>query len=164
MATERDYILGTHDEEIERLGLQHRVWRPRALDAWRRAGVTTGQTILDVGCGPGYAAIDLAEIVEKSGRVIAVDRSHRFLDALDVFRRERRLDNIESLALELDQDALPSGPVNAAWARWVFAFVRHPRRHRFGIADRASGDGLSHPRAQPRRGRRPLLEIIATKV
>jgi protein-L-isoaspartate O-methyltransferase len=127
MATERDYVLGTHDEEIERLGLQHRVWRPRALDAWRRAGVTTGQTILDVGCGPGYAAVDLAEIVGTSGRVIAVDRSRRFLDALEVIRRQRGLDRIETYLLDLDQDALPPGPVDAAWARWVFAFVRNPK-------------------------------------
>ena len=27
---ERDYVLGTHDDEIYRLGFQHRVWRPRA--------------------------------------------------------------------------------------------------------------------------------------
>jgi hypothetical protein len=37
---DRDYVLCTHDEEIARLGLQHAVWRPRVLDAWRRAGIT----------------------------------------------------------------------------------------------------------------------------
>ena len=68
MADEKDYVLGTHDEEIARLGLQHRVWRPRVLDAWRRAGFTLGQTILDVGCGPGHATLDLAEIVGPRGR------------------------------------------------------------------------------------------------
>ena len=73
--TERDYVLGTNDEEIQRLALQHRVWRPRALDAWRRAGFTAGQTLLDVGCGPGHATVDLAGIVGPSGRVVAVDRS-----------------------------------------------------------------------------------------
>ena len=39
MSEERDYLLGTHDAEVQRLGLQHRVWRPRVLDAWRRAGI-----------------------------------------------------------------------------------------------------------------------------
>src|SRR5262249_55936375 len=57
-AAERDYVLGTHDAEIARLGLQHRVWRPRVLDAWRRAGLTSGWTAVDVGCGPGYASLD----------------------------------------------------------------------------------------------------------
>ena len=55
MTQERDYVLGTHDDEINRLGLQHSVWRPKVLDAWRRAGFTVGQTIIDVGSGPGHA-------------------------------------------------------------------------------------------------------------
>ena len=40
MNTETDYVLGTHDEEIARLGIQHQVWRPYMLDAWSRAGIT----------------------------------------------------------------------------------------------------------------------------
>jgi len=67
MKQEKDYILGTHDDEVERLGLQHRVWRPRASDAWRRAGFTTGWKILDIGSGPGLATVDLAQIVGPTG-------------------------------------------------------------------------------------------------
>src|SRR5262245_48840980 len=63
-----DYVLGTRDDEVARLLLQHRVWRPRALDAWRRAGFTTGDTIIDVGAGPGHASVDLAQIVGPAGR------------------------------------------------------------------------------------------------
>lgn len=124
---ERDYVLGTHDEEISRLALQHRVWRPRASDAWRRAGFTTGQTILDVGCGPGHATLDLAEIVGPTGRVVALDRSRRFLDALEAATRRRGLENVAAHELDLDQDALPAGPADAAWVRWVFAFMNRPR-------------------------------------
>src|SRR5437667_409272 len=64
---ERDYVLGTHDEEIARLGLQHRVWRPVVLECWQKAGITVGSRVLDVGAGPGYATVDLAEIVGQSG-------------------------------------------------------------------------------------------------
>lgn len=127
MSHDKDYVLGTHDEEIARLALQHRVWRPRALDAWRRAGFTVGQTLLDIGCGPGHASIDLAEIVGPSGRVIAIDRSRRFLDALDAARRQRGLNNIEALELDLDEAELPALGADGAWSRWVFAFVKHPR-------------------------------------
>src|SRR5258706_6203782 len=91
MSPERDYVLGTHDDEIERLALQHRVWRPRALDAWRRAGFTVGQTLLDVGCGPGMATLDLSEIVGPTGRIVAMDRSRRFLDVLESRRTQRGL-------------------------------------------------------------------------
>src|SRR5258705_13430646 len=106
MKSERDYILGTHDEEIERLALQNRVWRPRAADAWRRAGFTVGQTLLDIGCGPGHASVDLAEIVGPSGRVVAIDRSRRFLDALEATRPQRGLDTIATFELDLDEAEL----------------------------------------------------------
>ncbi len=120
---ERDYILGTHDEELNRLALQHRVWRPRALDAWTRAGFTVGQTLLDVGCGPGFATLDLAEVVGANGRVVAVDRSRRFLDALE----SRRLPNVVTHELDLDEARLPQGNADGAWVRWVFAFLKNPR-------------------------------------
>ena len=146
MADEKDYVLGTHDEEIERLGLQHRVWRPRVLDAWKRAGFTVGQTILDVGCGPGYAALDLAEIVGPRGRVVAVDRSRRFLDVLASAGRERGLAWIETREQDLDLADLPSVGADAAWARWVIAFVRDPRAlvGRIARALRPGGIFVSH--------------------
>lgn len=127
MSHERDYVLGTHDEESARLLLQHRVWRPRALDAWRRAGFTVGQRLLDLGCGPGHAAVDLAEIVGPAGRIVAIDRSRRFLDTLEATRRHRGLDQITPLELDLNAAGPPPGDADGAWARWVFAFVTHPR-------------------------------------
>ena len=84
MATEGDYLLGTHEEELARLGLQHRVWRAVALDCWQRAGITVGKRVLDVGAGPGYAAIDLAEIVGPTGEVVALERSQNFIRARQV--------------------------------------------------------------------------------
>ena len=128
MPNDKDYILGTHDEEITRLGLQHRVWRPRALEAWRNAGFTVGQTLLDLGCGPGFASIDLAEIVGPAGKIFAIDRSRRFLNALAVARQQRGLEHIEMHELDLDEAALPNFEADGAWARWVFAFVKRPRQ------------------------------------
>src|SRR5437870_1361095 len=80
--SEKDYVLGTHDEELLRLGLQHRVWRPVVLDCWQKAGITTGKRVLDLGAGPGYAALDLAEIVGRSGEVVALERSGKFVAAI----------------------------------------------------------------------------------
>jgi SAM-dependent methyltransferase len=126
-AAERDYVLGTHDEEIARLGLQHRVWRPRVLEAWRCAGFSAGQTLLDVGAGPGYATLDLAEVVGPTGRVVALERSRRFLEALEEGRRRRGLDNIETREIDLDEGDLPDQGADGAWCRWILAFVRQPR-------------------------------------
>lgn len=138
---ERDYVLGTHDEEIERLALQHRTWRPRVVDAWKRAGFGPGQHLLDLGCGPGWATLDLAAVAGPSGRVHAVDRSRRFLDHLraqvgraapaggaagsGVATGARA--PVEIHERDLDEDALPEIQVDGAFARWVFAFVRRPQ-------------------------------------
>jgi SAM-dependent methyltransferase len=127
MAKERDYVLGTHDAEVDRLGLQHRVWRPRVSDAWRRAGFTVGQALLDVGCGPGFAALDLAGIVGPTGRIVAVDRSRRFLDVAAAAARARGHAHLETHELDLDEQPLPCAQLDGAWSRWVYAFVRTPR-------------------------------------
>ena len=121
-----DYFLGTHDEELARLGLQHRVWRPTVLDVWRRAGITVGSRILDVGAGPGYAALDLAEIVGRSGRVVAVERSEQFVRAGQEACKVRGFVNVEFRRLELMSDPLPAGNFDVAWCRWVASFVSSP--------------------------------------
>lgn len=130
-----DYVLGTENDEVERLGLQHLVWRPRVSDAWRRAGFTTGQHLIDVGCGPGYASVDLAAIVGRSGRVTAIDRSRRFLDRLEARAAQAGLENIEQIHLDLDTESLPRLSADGAWCRWVFAFLTRPRELLAGISD-----------------------------
>src|SRR5215472_18130098 len=102
-----DYVLGTHLQELARLGLQHRVWRPVVLDCWQRAGLTVGKRVLDVGAGPGYAAIDLAEIVGPTGEVIALERSRNFIRAIEQACRARSLSNIRIHQLDLMTDELP---------------------------------------------------------
>jgi SAM-dependent methyltransferase len=126
-SNDRDYVLGTHDDEIARLGLQHDVWRPRALAAWQRAGFNIGQTIIDVGSGPGYATLDLAELVGPRGRVIAVDRSRRFLDALDARRQARGIEHVTVIESDLDDAVFDPSVADGAWCRWVLAFVLRPR-------------------------------------
>ena len=135
-------MLGTHAEEISRLALQHRVWRPRALDAWRRAGFTVGQTLLDLGCGPGYASIDPAEIVGPTGRVVAIDRSRRFLGALEAASLQRGLDQITTLELDLDESNLSVIRADGAWARWVFAFVKRPHGLLSRVDDALKKNGI----------------------
>jgi len=124
---EKDYVLGTHDEEIARLGLQHSVWRPYATAAWSRAGFRRGQTLIDLGCGPGWATLDLADLVGAEGRIHAIDRSRRFLDALEHAAQARGRSWVTTHEQDLSSGALPVQGADGLWARWVFAFVPGPR-------------------------------------
>src|SRR5712691_5147171 len=126
MGADRDYILGTHEQELARLGLQHRAWRPVALDCWKRAGITAGKRVLDVGAGPGYAAIDLANIVGPTGEVVALERSRNFVNAVREMVRARSLRNVKIHELDLMTDDLPAGDYDFAWCRWVVSFVDDP--------------------------------------
>jgi SAM-dependent methyltransferase len=126
MGTDRDYVLGTHDEELARLGLQHRVWRPVVLDCWQRAGITVGKRVLDVGAGPGYAAVDLAEITGPSGEVVALERSRNFVHAIEAACHARSLANVKIHEMDLMSDDLPAGDYDFAWCRWVISFVNDP--------------------------------------
>ena len=126
MATDRDYVLGTHEEELARLGLQHRVWRPVVLDCWQRAGITVGKRVLDVGAGPGYAAVDLAEIVGATGEVVALERSQNFVRAMEEACRARSLTNVKIHELDLMAGELPRADYDFSWCRWVMSFVSDP--------------------------------------
>jgi len=125
---QQEYLLGTHDEEIDRLGLQHRVWRPNVLACWRRAGITVGSRVLDVGAGPGYATLDLAEIVGPRGHVVALERSERFVAVAREACARRGLANVEFHERDLMAGFPPLRDLDAAWCRWVAAFVQSPAK------------------------------------
>lgn len=138
-ADERDYVLGTHDAELERLGLQHALWSEFARALWRRAGFRPGQTIADVGCGPGYATIDLARLLGSSSRVIAVDESKRFIAYLKAQLQAQAIRNVEAIVGDvrrLDQPpiALQPNSLDGAYIRWVLCWVDDPEAVIAGLA------------------------------
>lgn len=139
---ERGYILGTHDAEIDRLRLQHRVWRPRMLDAWRRAGITLGQTVIDLGSGPGYATLDLAEIVGDGGRVIAIERSKRFVEALRDAAEHHAHANVTVVEADVTEGAFGNAVADALWCRWVFAWLTEPSLAAINIARAVKPGGV----------------------
>jgi SAM-dependent methyltransferase len=165
-----DYVLGTNDEEVARLGLQHRVWRAVASDCWRRAGITLGSRVIDVGAGPGYATVDLAEIVGPKGEVLAVERSARFLAVAKQACASRGLSNVQFRQADLVEDPLGVLNFDYTWCRWVASFVSSPEKLINNIASalRIGGIAIFHEysdygtwRLAPRR---PAVESFAKEV
>lgn len=129
--TDGDYLLGTRDDEVERLGVQARVWRPRVLDGFCRARFAAGQTILDVGAGPGFVTADLADLIGPSGKVIALERSPHFAGVL----RARALANVEVMEIDVNDSGFGHAIADGSWCRWLLAFVADPARTVAHIAD-----------------------------
>jgi SAM-dependent methyltransferase len=125
-SNEHEYVLGTDDAELVRLGLQHRLWSAQAFACWERAGVKPGATVLDVGAGPGFASLDLAQLVAPSGRVIAIDESERFLRYLNERARSLGVTHVETRAQDVQALDVPASSVDVAYARWVLCFTPRP--------------------------------------
>ncbi len=137
-----EYVLGTGDDELGRLGFQHRIWGKQAFAIWERAGFAPGQTILDVGCGPGFGTLDLARIVTPSGRMIAVDASQRYLDYLQSQIAGQGLSNVDVHLSDVTQLNLPPNSIDGAYARWVLCFVRDPGAVIAGVAKALRPGGI----------------------
>ena len=135
--TEREYVLGTGNDELARLAQQHRLWSDAAHQAWMRAGLQPGQRALDVGAGPGYASFDLANLVTRTGAVVAVDESAAFIGHVNEQAAARHLPQLRGCVGDVQQlgDAL-AGEVafDLAYARWVLCFVRDPEAVVRGVA------------------------------
>ena len=68
-------------EKAGHLELRIRRWfqNPRAI---LRPYVRPGMTVLDLGCGPGFFTLEMAQMVGPSGRVVAVDLQQGRVDRL----------------------------------------------------------------------------------
>lgn len=135
MSTANDtYVLGTAQAERERLGRQHAIWRADTLAAWDRAGFQKGQRLLDLGCGPGFAALDLAGRVGPQGAVLAIDNAPSYLEHLKQEAQAQGLGQLTTQLLDLGshsssktvEDAIGSGQWDGAWCRWLAMFLPDP--------------------------------------
>jgi len=125
MAEHNDYILGTEWKELNRLGIQHQVWASEARKAWELAEFGTGQTILDLGSGPGFCSRDLGYMVGETGKVIAVDKSSDFLKFLDEVTKLHKL-KIETRCTDFDTMDLGDLSLDGIYSRWALAWIANP--------------------------------------
>lgn len=139
---EKEYALGANAAEILRLGVQHRMWAASAMALWERANIRAGQTVLDIGCGPGYTSIDLAGVVTSRGRVIAVDQSELFIEHLR--NRQKLLGDttIDPRVGDVQKLELDKASVDAAYQRWVLCFVSDPEAVVRGVAHALKPGGV----------------------
>ena len=126
MKEDQAYILGTDEEELFRLGVQHQVWAEEAQHGWRSANFRAGQTILDLGCGPGYCTKELAFLVGQKGKVIGIDKSIGFIEFLKQVSKKYNL-NIDPVASDFDQMSLESESLDGMYSRWGLAWVPNPQ-------------------------------------
>ena len=129
MSTEKEYLLGTNNEELERLRFQHGVWRSVTDGFLDRLHVGKGWNCLDVGAGPGFVTMDLRERVGESGAITALEPSELYVQYLRNEKEKKGWSNITSLLGTVESANLPADAYDLIFIRWVINFL--PDREKF---------------------------------
>lgn len=116
-----------NDNPIRRLLLPpRRVTRPF---------VAEGQVVADIGCGPGFCTLELAEIVGPRGRVYAVDVDDRPLRAVELKAARLGYRNIEAHAASAaDLRFIPDGSVDFVLAHGLLCSMA-PQHHQAAVSE-----------------------------
>ena len=73
-----DHWIDIEEDRIERYERMFQ-WRESQLEQLAPASIEPGHRILDFGCGPGFLALALADMVGEQGRVYGADINARFV-------------------------------------------------------------------------------------
>ena len=122
---QNDYIIRGGIEGRERLRILSRVLQPTTLDLLRRAGARPGLRCLEVGCGGGDVACDLARMVVPGGRVLGTDIDRPQLAIARAEAEAQGLDNVAFEYSDITRD-IPEGPFDFIHARFVLTHIPNP--------------------------------------
>jgi ubiquinone/menaquinone biosynthesis C-methylase UbiE len=84
----------------------------RALEA---AGLAPGQTVVELGCGPGIYTLPAAQIVGSAGTVYALDTNPRAITYLGNKARAAGASNIKGIKAHAADSHLPDGLFDLAF-------------------------------------------------
>jgi predicted O-methyltransferase YrrM len=126
----------------ERLRLLARVMRPATLGLLQCAGVAPGMRCLDIGCGGGDVAIELARMVGPDGHVAAIDFDPVKIELACEDAAAAGLSNVAFAVADLvtELEALP--PADLVYARFVLTHLREPEAALARMAGRLAPGGL----------------------
>ena len=90
---------------------------------WNSAGLRAGQSVLDLGAGPGFASADLARLVGDQGRVLGLERSEVYVESGRRMAKQAGLHQLELRQQDLLSDPWPAESFDLVWCRWVAMFL-----------------------------------------
>ncbi len=98
----------------------------------RRLGVAEGQTVADIGCGPGFFTVPAAQIVGPTGQVLAGDVQGEMLTAVRGRVAEAGLTNVHVVKTSATDVPIPPGKCDFV----LLAFVLHEVEQRASFVHR----------------------------
>jgi SAM-dependent methyltransferase len=122
----RTYALGYSQSEFSRLEQQGTFFAGLTEDVLRRAGLSPGMRVLDIGCGVGDVSLLAAWMVGPSGAVLGIDRS---ADAIATAQRRAAAaaqDNVVRFAAAEIDTLTPGEAFDAVIGRLILMYLPDP--------------------------------------
>jgi SAM-dependent methyltransferase len=133
------YTMHVGDADATRLALLGEFYDPASSAFLEAAGVSEGDTVVDLGCGHGGVTERIAARVGDQGMVYAVDTSE---DQLRIARdRLAHRHNIRFVHAGVDDDPLNGERVNWVYSRFLLMHVADPHNALTAMADMLVDNG-----------------------
>jgi SAM-dependent methyltransferase len=95
-------------------------------DLLTRLGAERGERILDIGSGGGKLSQEVGAQVGSQGRVLGADLSEALVGLARERARQAGSANVEFVAFDVQEDAIPGGPFTAAVSQFGVMFFDEP--------------------------------------
>jgi SAM-dependent methyltransferase len=120
-----EYALGSAEAEQERL-IRQAAWLTAHTERFfRRAGIRTGQRVLDLGSGVGDVSLIAAGLVGSSGEVVGAERDTQAIARAAARMHDLGIKQVRFLRTDV-ADLATEKPFDAAVGRYILMFLRDP--------------------------------------
>ena len=120
-----EYALGSDGAEHERL-IRQAAWLTAHTERFfRRAGIGSGQRVLDLGSGVGDVALIAGRLVGSGGEVVGAERDARAIAKARARMSELGLKHVRFTQIDV-ADLPVDRPFDAAVGRYILMFLRDP--------------------------------------
>ncbi len=119
----KDYVLGVNNYELNRLKFQHGVWKEITDTFLDKLNIALGSKVLDAGSGPGFASMDMLNRTGAAGEVTALEPSEMYVNYLRGYCNENNITNLNVINGTVETAELPKEYFDVIFARWVISFV-----------------------------------------
>ncbi|MDP9116612.1 MAG: methyltransferase domain-containing protein [Actinomycetota bacterium] len=116
-----DYALRLGATEIARYQMMAERARASEANLWHTAGINTGATVADIGCGPGAMTALLAEESGPTGCVVAVDNDPEAVTLARAAMKAAGHAHVDIRVGEADSTGLSEGNFDVVMLRHVLA-------------------------------------------
>ena len=124
-----EYILRTDSKGASNLDLQHEIFKHESFTQLKKAGLSKGMVVWDIGCGSGVMTEYLAEMVGNTGQVYAIDASEDQIQATKNRIEAAGYKNVTFIVGDINNlDSNAYNKADIVYARFLLMHVNDPTK------------------------------------